>query len=324
MYDVVVIGGGASGMSTALYCKRAGMNVLIIERELFGGQLNNTNTIENYIGVGNISGDELSSTMHDQILENNIEVKYMNVKSVKETENGLLVENSKNSIKTKSVVLATGVKHKELGITGEFENQGEGVSYCAICDGFAFKDKKVAVIGGGDSAFEEGLFLSNIAESVSIIYYKGKENLKVKSELYDRFMSKKNTNIFYNSEIKQIEKRPKYNASLEDELLLYCESKGLTGIEELDNIVNSANKSIYGLITDGVFIYVGVEPVNEIAKESDISLDKQGYVIIDDKYMTSMKNVFAVGDLIHPDMKQVSIAVADGAIVSKHIKEVIQ
>ena len=137
-------------------------------------------------------------------------------------------------------------------------------------------------------------------------------------------MSKKNTNIFYNSKIKQIEKRPKYNESLEDELLLYFESKGLTGREELDNIVNSANKSIYGLITDGVFIYVGVEPVNEIAKESDISLDKQGYVIIDDKYMTSMKNVFAVGDLIHPDMKQVSIAVADGAIVSKHIKEVIQ
>ena len=324
MYDVIVIGGGASGMSTALYCKRAGMNVLIIERELFGGQLNNTNTIENYIGVGNISGDELSSAMHDQILENNIEVKYMNVKSVKETENGLLVENSKNSIKTKSVVLATGVKHKELGITGELENQGEGVSYCAICDGFAFKDKKVAVIGGGDSAFEEGLFLSNIAESVSIIYYRGKENLKVKSELYDRFMSKKNTNIFYNSKINKIEKRPKYNASLEDELLLYCESKGLTGREELDNIVNSSNKSIYGLITDGVFIYVGVEPVNEIAKESGISLDKQGYVIIDDKYMTSMKNVFAVGDLIHPDMKQVSIAVADGAIVSKHIKEVIQ
>ena len=119
MYDVVVIGGGASGMSTALYCKRAGMNVLIIERELFGGQLNNTNTIENYIGVGNISGDELSSAMHDQILENNIEVKYMNVKSVKETENGLLVENSKNSIKTKRIS-NNSVKPKAVfGLTGK-------------------------------------------------------------------------------------------------------------------------------------------------------------------------------------------------------------
>lgn len=318
MYDVVVIGGGASGMSTALYCKRAGMNVLIIERELFGGQLNNTNTIENYIGVGNISGDELSSAMHDQILENNIEVKYMNVKSIKEAENGLLVENAKNSISTKSVVLATGVKHKELGVTGEIENQGEGVSYCAVCDGFAFKGENVVVIGGGDSAFEEGIFLTDIAKHVTIVYYKDKKCLKVKKELYDKFISKNNTTILYNTKVKTMKKNN------EEFMELYCDIFGEVGNDELDALLHKNKNNFYGIMAKGVFIYVGVEPVNEIAKESGISLDKQGYVIIDDKYMTSMNNVFAVGDLIHPDMKQVSIAVADGAVVSKHIKEVIQ
>lgn len=318
MYDVIVIGGGASGMSAALYCKRAGMSVLIIERELFGGQINNTGLIENYIGVGNITGEELSQAMYNQIEENKIEVTYGDVKSIT-TENDIISVNLSNrEFESKSVVLATGVKHRELEVDGEKEYQGFGVSYCAICDGFAFKDKDVIVIGGGDSAFEEGLFLSDIAKSVTLIYYKGEENLKAKEELYDKFINRENTKTIYNSKISKIVK------SKDDRMVSYFSTSNDVSGKNIYSIVNQPDNKIFGIVSDGIFIYIGVEPVNELAEESQIALDDSGYVLVDDKYMTNIKNVFAIGDLIHKDIKQVSIAVSDGAFVSKYIKEALQ
>ena len=310
IYDVAIIGGGSAGMSTALYCKRAGMNPLIIERGLMGGQINNTESIENYLGVGNISGEELSEAMHNQILENDIEIVYANIKEITfdEIDKTAILQTRKNTIKAKSVVLATGVEHKELGVKGEKENQGNGVSYCAICDGYFFKDKDVVVIGGGDSAFEEGAFLADIAKSVTLMYYKSESDIKAKHDLVDKFSAKDNTYIIPNTNVIEINGH-------DDRLRLNVEFGLTKPVEGLSMAL--ANE----LDTDGVFVYVGVKPINKLAIDLGLALDKDGYIKVDSKLQTSRDGVFAIGDIIHPDIKQVAIAVSDGAIVSKHIKD---
>lgn len=310
IYDVAIIGGGSAGMSTALYCKRAGLNPVIIERGLMGGQINNTESIENYLGVGNISGEELSEAMHNQILENDIEIVYANIKEITfdEIDKTAILQTRKNTIKAKSVVLATGVEHKELGVKGEKENQGNGVSYCAICDGYFFKDKDVVVIGGGDSAFEEGAFLADIAKSVTLMYYKSESDIKAKHDLVDKFSAKDNTYIIPNTNVIEINGH-------DDRLRLNVEFGLTKPVEGLSMAL--ANE----LDTDGVFVYVGVKPINKLAIDLGLALDKDGYIKVDSKLQTSRDGVFAIGDIIHPDIKQVAIAVSDGAIVSKHIKD---
>lgn len=309
-YDVAIIGGGSAGMSTALYCKRAGMNPVIIERGLMGGQINNTESIENYLGVGNIGGEELSEAMHNQILENDIDIVYTNIKEITfdEIDKTAILQTRKNTIKAKSVVLATGVEHKELGVKGEKENQGNGVSYCAICDGYFFKDKDVVVIGGGDSAFEEGAFLADIAKSVTLMYYKSESDIKAKHDLVDKFSAKDNTYIIPNTNVIEINGH-------DDRLRLNAEFGLTKPVEGLSMAL--ANE----FDTDGVFIYVGVKPINNLAIDLGLALDKDGYIKVDSKLQTSRDGVFAIGDIIHPDIKQVAIAVSDGAIVSKHIKD---
>lgn len=312
MYDVAIIGGGSAGMSTALYCKRAGMNPVIIERGLMGGQINNTESIENYLGVGNISGEELSEAMHNQILENDIEIVYANIKEITfdEIDKTAILQTRKQTIKAKSIVLATGVEHKELGVKGEKENQGNGVSYCAICDGYFFKDKDVVVVGGGDSAFEEGAFLADIAKSVTLMYYKDKSQIKAKHDLVEKFSSKGNTHIATSIKVVEVD-------SHDDKLRLSTEMILQKHTEDSGYGISMANS----VDTDGVFIYVGVKPINNLAVDLGLDLDKDGYIEVDSKLQTSQTGIFAIGDIIHPDIKQVAIAVSDGAIVSKHIKD---
>lgn len=311
-YDVAIIGGGASGMSTALYCKRAGLNPLIIERGLMGGQINNTSTIENYLGVGNISGEELSENMYQQIIENDIDVLYTNIKNITFDEVGktAILQSRKYTIEAKTVVLATGVKHKELGAEGEKECQGAGVSYCATCDGYFFKDKHVAVIGGGDSALEEGAFLADFAKEVTLIYRKGKEDLRAKESLKDRFFSKANTSIIEWASVFEFQHDggSLKSASYEEEV--FSAGQHYVSMKSID--------------VDGAFVYVGVEPINDLAIKAGVETDSNGYIIVNNKLQTNVENMFAVGDIIHPDMKQVAIAVSDGAVVSKYIKEYLE
>ena len=304
LYDVAVIGGGSAGMSAALYLKRSGLDVVLIERGLYGGQLNNTSSIENYIGVGNIGGAELSEQMYNQIIENDIDTIYGDVKNIEfDIDKTTILQMRKRSVKSKTVVLATGVKHKELGVTGEKELHGQGVSYCATCDGYFYKDKHVVVIGGGDSAFEEGAYLADLAKSVTLSYYKDINNSKAKDSLINKFLSKDNTRIIDNHEIISLFKDEK------DEKIV---------------VLFNTNMEKVGLVkVDGVFAYVGVEPINDLAKQIGVELDSNDYIKVGSCYQTSTPGVFAIGDIIHPDMKQVAIAVSDGALVSKYVKEYI-
>ena len=314
LYDVAVIGGGSAGMSAALYLKRSGLDVVLIERGLYGGQLNNTSSIENYIGVGNIGGAELSEQMYSQIIENDIDTMYGDVKNIEfDIDKTTILQMRKRSVKSKTVILATGVKHKELGVTGEKENQGRGISYCATCDGYFFKDKDVAVIGGGDSALEEGAFLADLANTVTLVYRKGKEDLRAKESLQERFFSKPNTKMIEwantseihsdGSNLKALSYEHKYILHDNDGEHAYIDQKSIN--------------------VDGVFIYVGVEPINDLAKQIGVELDSNGYIKVGTCYQTSTPGVFAIGDIIHTDMKQVAIAVSDGALVSKYVKEYI-
>lgn len=304
LYDVAVIGGGSAGMSAALYLKRSGLDVVLIERGLYGGQLNNTSSIENYIGVGNIGGAELSEQMYSQIIENDIDTMYGDVKNIEfDIDKTAILQMQKRSVKSKTVILATGVKHKELGVTGEKENQGQGISYCATCDGYFFKDKDVVVVGGGDSAFEEGAFLADLAKSVTLVYYNDESRLKAKSSLVKKFYSKDNTRAIFNYDIKSFSR--------------------LSSDNDSSIIAVRPHGDLRRIAVDGVFIYVGVEPINNLAKQINVELDSNGYIKVGSCYQTSTPGVFAIGDIIHPNMKQVAIAVSDGALVSKYVKEYI-
>lgn len=300
MHDVAIIGAGPAGLNAALYLARAGVDVIVLERGIPGGQLNNTDKIENYLGVGAVPGQKLAEEMTEQALNEDVNYLYMNVRNIEKRGNYFIVSGSKKSVEAKRVILATGVKHKDLNIEGEQELKGSGISNCAICDGNFFKGKKVAVIGGGDAAFEEGEYLSNIAEKVTLIYYKPLSASKAKKDLVDKFMDKPNTHVVDNTDVKR-----------------FLPNKGKITV----NAVNVSELQEKGGSYDGVFIYVGVQPVNDLAKSLKVKLDADGYVRVDNRFETTIAGVYAIGDLIHPDFKQVAVAVGDGAYVSKYVKE---
>lgn len=299
MYDVAVIGGGPAGINAALYLKRAGVDVVLVERGLMGGQLNNTEVVENYLGAGSVKGHELASTMEEHMLEAGVEKRYMNVKGISDLGVHFELDGGRKKLHARRVVLATGVKHKDLGVEGEQDLKGSGISNCAVCDANFFKGKDVAVIGGGDAAFEEGRYLSNICNSVTLLYH-GREFWRAKEDLVERYKDEPNTEYLMGF------KTVSFSKDLVPERI---------AIEGADG---------NGVIVDGVFIYVGVQPVNELALSIGSDVDEAGYVLVNDKFETTYPGVYAIGDLIHPDFKQIAVAVGDGAFVSKYVKESLE
>lgn len=303
MYDVAIIGSGASGMSTALYTARAGLKTIVIEKGNYGGALNDTNEVENFIGTGKLKGFELADNMFNQMTEyENIEYSYGNVLRIEKEGDAFDVSTKKETIRARVVVIATGVKHKKLGVHGEDEYNGMGVSYCAICDGNFFKDKHVVVVGGGDSAFEEGSYLAEIASRVTLVYYKDSNQIKAQKLLQDRFRAKNNTSV---------------QTGLASEEIIGEDDK-VTGISLVDSFMNDRKY----IEADGVFVYVGVEPNTEFLKENNNKiLDEEGYVIVDRNMKTSIEGLFAVGDVTKDSMRQIATAVGDGAIASRSVME---
>lgn len=308
-YDVLIIGSGASGMSTALYTARAGLKTAVIERGLAGGTLHDTEYIENYIGTGKVKASDLADSMYEQMLESGVEYIYGGVESIEQDDNDLLfdVYLRRKSYRAKVVVIATGVKHKKLNVVGEEKYHGSGISNCAICDGSFFREKHVAVIGGGDSAFEEGAYLANIASKVTLVYHKGLKDSRAQQYLKDRFMNLDNTSV-----------------------VEYAKTNGFHGDTSLIGIsyIDEVSLEMRGLSVDGAFVYVGVEPNSHLLRSYSQLLDSQGYIMtnindLDIRMMTDWDGVFAVGDVTNESIRQVSTAVADGAIASKGILEYI-
>lgn len=315
MYDVVVIGAGASGLTTAMYTARANLKTLVIEKGIYGGQMTTTAEIENYSGFGLISGMELSQHMYDQAINQGVEYRYGEVVSVHDlydTVDDLIAERNKTfainlsngeRIESKAVVIATGVKHRKLGIKGEEALAGRGVSYCALCDGAFFKDKHVAVVGGGDSALEEANYLTQFVDKVTIIHRRDK--FKAQAILQDRVNKNDKIRMIMNAEVSQI-----IGMNKVESIFVKQENNGLEIMFDED--------------VDGIFVYVGLDPITEPFKANGI-LDDKGYVITNDRMETSIKGLFAVGDVRQKTVRQIATAVGDGAIagveVSKYLEE---
>lgn len=282
-YKVVILGAGISGMTAAIYLKRGGINPLIIESSVPGGVLNNIPSIENYPGYENISGPDLAMNIYKQVKDLDIKILLKKIDNI-----DLNKKIINNNIEYDYLVIATGRKHRLLGIERENELLGKGISTCALCDGFFYKDKEVVVVGGGSSALTEALYLSNIAKEVTIVH-RG-NTFTGEKYLIDKVNSTKNIKVTFNSNVTS------YNIN-EDKLVS----------------VTINNKDI--IKADGVFLSIGSIPNSEL-----FNIDKDNsYVLVDSNYMTNIEDVYAVGDVIKKKYYQLSTAASDAVVVASTI-----
>ena len=293
MYDTIIIGAGPAGMTAALYAARSNLKVALIEGGLPGGQMNNTSDIENYPGYANISGPELAEKMFEPLENLGVEHLYGFVENIEDHGDVKKVITDNEEFETRTVIVATGSKHRLLGVPGEEELNSRGVSYCAVCDGAFFRDQDLLVVGGGDSAVEEAIFLTQFAKSVTIVHRR--DELRAQKVLQDRAFVNEKINFIWDSVVREIK-----------------------GENRVESVVIENVKS--GQVTEqafgGVFIYVGLDPVSDFVQELHIQ-DQAGWIVTDDHMKTSVAGVFAVGDVRQKDLRQVTTAVGDGAIAGQ-------
>ena len=293
MYDTIIIGAGPAGMTAALYAARSNLKVALIEGGLPGGQMNNTSDIENYPGYANISGPELAEKMFEPLENLGVEHLYGLVENIEDHGDVKKVITDDEEFETRTVIVATGSKHRLLGVPGEEELNSRGVSYCAVCDGAFFRDQDLLVVGGGDSAVEEAIFLTQFAKSVTIVHRR--DELRAQKVLQDRAFANEKIKFIWDSVVKEI--------------------KGENRVESvvIENVkTGQVTEQAFG----GVFIYVGLDPVSDFVQELQIR-DQAGWIVTDDHMKTSVAGVFAVGDVRQKDLRQVTTAVGDGAIAGQ-------
>ena len=291
IYDLIIIGMGPAGVSAAIYAKRAGLNVLCFEKSMIGGYVNYIDRIENYAGMI-MSGPDLAFNFYEHIKELGIEVINKEVLSVVD-DNVKKVATDDNEYLCKNILIATGRIPRKLGLVNEDELEGKGISHCALCDGAFYKGKDVAVVGGGDSALQEALYLSNLCNKVYLIHRR--EEFRATGSLLNKVQDKDNIVRIMNTNINELK----------------SENDKLSSI-----VLDSGDE----LEVTGLFVYVGFIPGTKFAEELGITDDK-GYIIVDKHYESSVKNIFAVGDIIKKDIYQVSVAVGEGALAAINIIE---
>lgn len=287
-YDVIIIGAGISGMTSAIYLKRYNINILLLEESIPGGQISKASLIENYPGIKKIDGVSFSMNLLEQINNLNIEIRYEKVNEITNEEEFKIVKTNNNKFISKKVIIATGRTPKKL-LEKDEEYIGKGLSYCATCDGMLFKEKNVIVVGGGNSALEESLYLSNVCKKVTII--NRSNSLRADDILIKKIKEKDNVEILYNSSIKQIE----------------CDDQ----IKSV--ILNSDDK----IECEGIFIYIGLIP--NIPNIKNLKLEN-GYIVVDKNQMTNIDGIYAIGDVTKKDLYQLITAASEGAIAANHIK----
>lgn len=293
-YDVIVIGAGPGGLTAALYASRANLSVLILDRGLYGGQMNNTDAIDNYPGFTEIKGPELGEKMYNSVMKFGSEFEYGDVQSVTIDGENKVVKTDTGEYSAPALIIATGADHRHLNVPGEEEYSGKGVSYCAVCDAAFFKDEDIAVIGGGDSAIEEGIYLAQSAKSVTVIHRR--DQLRAQPTLQKRAFANEKINFIWNGITESID----------------GDGQRVTGVTYKDKETGEEKQ----LATRGVFIYVGVIPQTAPFKELGIT-DEQGWIPTDDHMRTKADGIFALGDVRAKDLRQIANAVGDGSIAGQ-------
>ena len=289
MYDIIIIGAGPAGLTSALYARRANKKVLVLESKAYGGQIINASNIENYPGIENITGFDFATNLYNQVKKLNCEIKYEKVDKIDENLN---VTTNKNKYKSKSIIIATGVMHRKLELEKENKLIGKGISYCATCDGNFYKDKTVAVVGGGNTALIDAIYLSNIAKKVFLIHRRN--DFRADYKYVEEIKLKNNVELILNHTITEI--------------------IGHNKLESIE-ITNQNNQTKELLNIDGLFVAIGQIPNNDFLKEI-IELDENGYIISEDGVHTNINNVYVAGDTRIKELRQLSTATSDGAIAA--------
>ncbi len=290
MHDIVVVGAGTAGMTAAIYALRAGKTVLLLEKGSCGGQIINTPAIDNYPGLPGISGYEYAEKLHQQVLALGAELRFEEATAVRAAGDIRQVETTKGVYPCRAVILATGARNRRLGLPQEETLLGRGVSYCAACDGMFFRKQIVAVNGGGNTALEDALYLSNLCEKVFLIHRR--EGFRGEARLLEQVRQRENIELILNTVVCGLE----------------SDDQGLTGLR----LRNTAAETEQGLPVQGLFVAIGQEPDN--AAFSDlVELDSQGYIAAGEDCCTRTPGIFAAGDCRTKAVRQLVTAAADGA-----------
>ena len=300
MYDIIIIGAGPSGLTAAIYGMRANKKVLVLEKNSYGGQIVNTQDIENYPVAEHINGFEFATKLYNQAKNLGAEIKFQKVVTVNDLGDTKEVVTSKDTYKCKAVILATGNENRKLGLSNEDKLVGKGVSYCATCDGNFYRNKTVAVVGGGNTALEDALYLTDICEKIYLIHRR--DEFRGEEKTVNLLKEKKNIEFVLNSNVTKI--------------------NGDTVLESIE-VTNNDGKT-KELKVDGLFVAVGRVPENE-AFSNLVELDNSGYIKAGEDCLTNVKGIFASGDNRTKEVRQLVTATSDGAVAAtkavKYINE---
>lgn len=299
-YDFIIIGAGVAGLAAAQYAARGGLKTLVLDLSLPGGQALTIPNLENYPGLfPSISGTDFCQNMKAQAESFGAEIVQASVKAIDKVENTFRVETIKEKYLGYTVLIATGAGHRKLNVKGEMELEGRGVSYCATCDGPFFRNRKIFVIGGGDSACDEAMYLSTLSDDITLVHRR--DELRAQKAVADRLLANEKVKVLFNSKVKEI--------------------KGEGRVQSIE-IENVQTGDVTEYPTDAVFIFAGMNPVTELVEM--LPKDEAGYIKTDDNMQTLIPGMYAAGDIRSKSFRQVVTAVSDGAIAAHSAGEFVR
>ena len=301
IYDVIIIGAGPAGLTAAVYTSRGNLSTLMLERGAPGGQMATTEDIENYPGFDHILGPDLSTKMFDHARKFGADYAYGDVTDITDGKEYKTIFCGKQEYKARTIIITTGAEYKKMGIPGESELTGSGVSYCAVCDGAFFRGKEVIVAGGGDSAVEEGAYLTRFADKVTVIHRR--DELRAQKILQDRAFANEKMEFIWNTTIKEVN-----------------EKDGKIGSVTLVSKEDGSEKEFK---TDGMFVYIGMDPLTAPFAKLGI-LDENGYIETNEIMATKVPGIYAAGDVREKLLRQIVTATGDGSIAAQAVQQYIE